>query len=138
MDDLIEMSALKRTRQREIIVNIIRESRYPVTAAKIYQEALKQGCMNLSTVYRTLNILCGKGLVQKSPDLEGNMVYRMSEGMHSHYIICEKCHSTVCIDSCPLEGMAEEISLSTGYVITGHSLTFTGLCPECARDENKK
>lgn len=138
MDDIIGKSLLKRTKQREIIISIIKDSGYPITAAQIYKESLNRGCMNLSTVYRTLNILCSKGLIKKYSDLNGNMVYQLYEGKHGHYIICERCHSTVRIDLCPLEGITEEIGRSTGYVVTGHSLTFTGLCPKCAKDEDEE
>lgn len=131
-------NSLKKTKQREIIRDIMRKSRCPLSAREIYEKAIRYTEINLSTVYRTLNIMNLKGMICKSPEGDGRMVYQLQEGRHGHFITCDVCHDVVFIDSCPIEELSELISRETGYVVTGHSLMFTGLCPRCAcKDKDK-
>ena len=59
IEDILKNSSLKNTRQRSNILKIIASSHKPVTAEEIF-EILKseKTNINLSTIYRTLNILC--------------------------------------------------------------------------------
>ncbi len=36
------------------------------------------------------------------------------------------------VPGCALESVGKEIEQSTGYRLRGHSLVFSGVCPECA------
>ena len=39
--------------------------------------------------------------------------------------------ATIELDECPIEELNRKISSETGFVIIGHSMELTGLCPKC-------
>ena len=47
--------------------------------------------------------------------------------------VCNLCGKVIPVDTCPLSELEETLQQKTGFRITGHSLEFTGLCPECSK-----
>ncbi|MDD2494128.1 MAG: transcriptional repressor [Tissierellia bacterium] len=137
IEDLLKKALLKNTKQRHMILSIIKSEKKPVTAEEIYIKLNKnKGNINLSTVYRTLNILSEKNILLKILKEDGTASYQINDNLHNHYITCYKCHNSILIDKCPIKDFSEKISKDTGYVITGHSLQLTGLCPKCSKHVN--
>lgn len=134
IEDLLKKASLKNTRQRNIILSIIKSVNEPVTAEEIYKELIKEDCkINLSTVYRTLHVLTNKNVLLKILKGDGTAAYELNNLSHSHYITCSKCKSSVLLDSCPVKALSEDVSKKTGFKVTGHSLQFTGICSECLK-----
>lgn len=135
IEDLLKKASLKKTKQRYMILSIIKSEDKPVTAEDIYTKLHKdKDNINISTVYRTLNILSEKNVVLKILKEDGTASYQLSDNLHNHYITCYKCHNSTLIDKCPINDLSEKIKIDTGYVITGHSLQITGLCPKCNKN----
>ncbi len=132
MNQVLRDAGLKSTKQRLCILELLARSARPLTAEELYQEVGDSGQMNLSTVYRTLGSLTEKGVLLKTPGQEGRAYYQLNNSAHRHQLSCLVCHKVVLIDSCPLEELGRRLSRSTGYIITGHSFEFTGICPNCA------
>ena len=86
-------------------------------------------------VYRTLSTLAEKGLVTKCVEPDGKAYYSLAcstgGNVHHHHLVCAKCKATIELDECPIEELNKKISSETGFVITGHSMELTGLCPKC-------
>lgn len=102
-----------------------------MTAEALHEVAAPILPMNLSTVYRTLNTLTEKGILLRSVRQDGKAYYEFAEKDHAHRLICKLCGKVIPIDTCPLRELEETLQKKTGFQITGHSLEFTGLCPEC-------
>lgn len=135
IEDLLKKASLKKTKQRYMILSIIKSKEKPVTAEDIYRKLKKDmDSINISTIYRTLNILSEKNVILKILKEDGTASYQLNDNLHNHYITCYKCQNSILIDKCPISDLSNKISKDTGYVITGHSLHLTGLCPKC----NKK
>lgn len=124
---------IKNTRQRLAVLGEIVSSGKPLTAEEIYLE-VRDRCDNLSlsTVYRILDAFCKKEIVTKSGLMEGGKaLFEFVTDVHSHNLICIKCHSVVPLDGCPLLSFENELAQSTGYSISGHRLEVYGICPNC-------
>ena len=74
--DIWKACALKSTPGRRAVLEVLEESRGPVTAEEVYRRILARGgeagsrtC--LSTVYRTLSTLAEKGLLLRSAGPDG-------------------------------------------------------------------
>ena len=124
----------KRSRQRERILGILRNTDSHPTASWVYDQ-LKQDFTNLSmgTVYRNINILIDQNLIQKIE--AGSSFDRFDANVDQHYhFICEDCGA---IDDLPLNGLSElmklneKISEMTNYQAEKHRLDFYGICPSC-------
>lgn len=124
---------LKTTARRQAILAVIEDFDRPVTAEEIFVAVLPREHMSLSTIYRTLGALSEKEILLKSAGQDGKTYYQMNTRKHKHYLRCISCNEIVQLDDCPLRTLEKELSVKTGYTITGHSLELTGICPKCAK-----
>jgi Fur family ferric uptake transcriptional regulator len=135
--ELMIKHGIKNTKQREMIYEILEESDNPVTAEDIFLK-LKEGDedINLSTVYRNLEMLCAKGIVSKSNFMNDDKArFELSGTVHKHHLICLKCNKMIKIDGCPLERLEKVLQDETSFDITGHKLEIYGYCPECKKSK---
>ena len=131
-NNILKEASLKSTKKRNLILKIISESVSPVTAEYIHENSDIK--MNLSTVYRALNVLCEKNIIEKSIHQNGIAYFSMANKVHSHNIICTVCNKKITLDCCPISSLEEEISKNTGCIITGHNLEFFGICSDCIKN----
>lgn len=89
--------------------------------------------LGLSTVYRTLLTLSEAGVVDAIGQHEGESTYRLCSGGHHHHLICDRCRAVVELSECDLSSVQEAIAREHGFAVTGHSLTFHGVCGPCSR-----
>lgn len=122
--------SIKRTRNREEILKILKESKSPLCAEDIYNSMSMN--VNPSTVYRTLSILTTKGIIMKTIKENKVAYYELIE-KHKHSIFCKNCNQIIIIDSCPLKEILKDIKEKTGYEITGHKLEISGICSKCRK-----
>ena len=136
--DLFTSNGIKATKQRELIFDALKQSDTPVTAEQLFLKLKAvDSLINLSTVYRSLNIFVEKKLVIESfiPE-EKTSVFEINRMEHKHYLICVNCKKVMAIDNCPVEEYEKSLEKSTGFDIKGHKLEIFGYCPEC-RSKNK-
>lgn len=130
--NILRESELKDTKRRRAVLNVLEHSEFPMAAENIYSIVIKNVPMSVSTTYRILSALSEKGLLLKNLSQDGKTYYQINNHQHKHYLTCTQCNKTVPIDGCPLDALEEELNKDTGYIITGHHLEFTGICPKCA------
>ena len=121
----------KRSRQRERILNLLRNTDTHPTASWIYDE-IKKDFTNLSmgTVYRNINILVDQNLIQKIE--AGSSFDRFDANVSTHYhFICRECGSIDDLQMDVLEDLNTELSKLTNYQAERHRLDFYGRCPSC-------
>lgn len=130
-----QIAKIKNTKQRTAILTILANVGKPLTVSDIYQEmqALKID-VNLSTIYRSLDIMSNKGLITKISNLQDNKaMYEVNQGIHHHYLYCIGCEKIITIEHCPLIDYENQLYISTGYKIIGHKLNVFGYCPSCQK-----
>ncbi len=119
------------TKQRKAILEILEKSDIPIHAKEIFERLKKGGWnINLSTVYRNLDMLTKEGLVIKSY-MKGEDKARYALPDKKNYLVCEKCGKIVIIDNCPFDKFKEELKEVHQFEITGHCIEVYGICPEC-------
>ena len=123
---------IRHTKQRAFVLKTLLDSHEPLTAEEIFLRAEGSMHMNLSTVYRSLAALSAAGEVIKTVHSDGCARYLSASHSHAHTLTCIKCHKSVELDVCPLDQIDRSIFERTGYTITGHTLSFSGICPACA------
>ncbi len=133
---------LKNTRSRSWVLHVLMHHDGVMTAEEIYQVLAGHGeDVNLSTVYRVLDLLTQRGIIEKS-SLPGSAccVFALRRQDHSHHLICLGCHKIVALRHCPLHDFETSVEASTGFTVVGHSLQLFGYCEECRKklEEEKK
>lgn len=123
------------TSQRRLIYDTVRKSMTHPTADEIYEKVRKRlPRISLATVYRNLEVLSEQGLIRK---LElGASQKRFDRTIDDHYHIrCGICGKIDDLPASPAEGIEQKFEPMSGYLITGHTLEFSGICPECRKNQ---
>lgn len=131
-DEALKAKALKTTRRREAILEVLRAAQAPMTAEAVYQAVLPNMHMSVSTAYRTLATLSEKDILQKELAQDGKTYFRLNDHQHRHFLRCTGCGEVIELPGCPIEVLERAWAEKTGYQITGHRLEVSGLCPKCA------
>jgi Fur family peroxide stress response transcriptional regulator len=138
MEKLIEQLRDRRiavTPQRLAVMAVLQRRRDHPTADHIYQEVRGQlPAISFNTVYKTLEILCQRGMVIKVNPLHAVARYDGETGRHAH-LICRLCHQIIDLDWEGSEVPALPAEALQGFQIEHPSLTFWGLCPGCQQME---
>lgn len=130
--DVLKSVSMKATKKRIMILESVRTSPSPVTAEDIYEKLSQSLDISLSTVYRALNAMSDKGIIIKAVRQDGKTYFHFNDHQHKHELICSVCHRSVDVEDFPFDEISRKIAQKTGFVITGHNMEFTGICPNCA------
>lgn len=133
INELLKDKNLKVTKYRKLILQTLQSEDHPISAEELFDKLKKDNDMDLSTVYRNLNILEEKNVLLKTTNLDSINYYQINDSHHKHFITCNKCHKNFTIENCPVHELEDEIEKETGFIINGHNFEFTGICPECQK-----
>ncbi len=133
--EAIKRCGLKNTKSRSAILAILEQCAQPISAEQMFFELKEKNISaNLSTVYRTLDVLAEKNLATKVNIAGDNRtLYDFNRMVHRHYLVCLGCNKIIPIDSCPLENYEKLLAKETNFLISGHKLDIYGYCPECRK-----
>ena len=131
----------KLTKQRKIILDTLNKSKHLVTAEELYEEVKKNyEKINLSTVYRNLELLIKEQLLVKHILQDGITRYEFKEkqNQHHHHLICTECDQIIPLKQCPLyiQSDLQKDLKEQGFEVTGHQFEVYGICKSC-KERNK-
>src|SRR5271157_133267 len=110
MTDALSQRGYRMTPQRMMIVAAIENAENHISAEDIYvQVVAKYPNVNISTVYRTLELLEKLGLVTKTEMGIGRIVYHPMEKGHHHHLICRECGNIINLDESALNPLQESL-----------------------------
>lgn len=98
--------------------------------------------LGLTTVYRTMELLNGLGMVHRTAAADGQARYALKrEGPqgHHHHLICTGCGRIIDYRDFAAEELAlvrkteEALARKHDFLILDHNIEFLGLCGECRR-----
>jgi Fur family ferric uptake transcriptional regulator len=123
------------TPQRHLILSIIENSNDHITAEDIYAQVVaRYPRVNISTVYRTLELLKNLGLIYEM-DLGGGRVGYHPEGKgHHHHLICRQCGSVTDINESVLFSVRAILLQAFNFDADLKHLAISGLCEKCKKD----
>ena len=91
--------------------------------------------LSLGTVYRNLGILADEGQIVRVAHVSGQERYDARTENHAHFI-CRNCSKVMDVElPDTVSKMYSGIEQSLGCCAENHSLSFTGLCSECKRNQ---
>ena len=120
--DILRNNDYKITRPRQLVIQRLQKTTAPQTADAIHA-ALKRSRINLTSVYRTLELLDQLGIAFYE-ERDGERWYYLAEKQH-HHITCRKCQHTECLPC------RTEFKPPAGFKKIEHQLILTGLCKKC-------
>ncbi len=122
------------TPQRMMVLSAIENSDNHISAEEIYAQIVaKYPQVNISTVYRTLELLKRLGLVTET-DLGGGRVrYHSAEKGHHHHLVCEKCGTIINIDESTLARLQDVLLHRYNFSARLSHLAIFGRCVNCSK-----
>jgi Fur family ferric uptake transcriptional regulator len=126
-----------KTKQRELILNYLKENKNHHVVADDIAEHLKiQGnAVGKSTVYRYLDRLVNDGIVKKYFTEEGKSAcYQYSENNncnHHYHFKCTECGCLFHVECSHLDDMGEHIYQSHKFKIDLCKTVIYGICEKC-------
>ena len=129
-----EIHDLGLTKQREVVLQVIRDANGHLTANEVFADAKRLlPSISFATVYNSLRYLKDAGYIAEIQF--GNGASRFDRMTHRHdHAICTKCGKLVDIE---MEHPKELVKMAAKYSkFKPESLEFTlrGICPECVKN----
>lgn len=125
----------RNTIQMTLVLEAVRQLKCHATADEIYQ-AVAQEYPHISkgTVYRNLQRLCENGEIRKVEVPDG--ATRFDHILSEHYHVrCETCGRVFDVDMGYLHDLERSVKDKNGFLLTGHSIMFRGICPVCRQEQ---
>ena len=124
----------RMTPQRVMIVSAIENSDNHISAEEIYAQVIaKYSYVNISTVYRTLEMLKRLGLVTETDLGEGRVRYHPAGKGHHHHLVCRECGTTIDLDESVLSPVKEVLRKKYGFIADLRHLAIFGRCIKCSK-----
>jgi Fur family ferric uptake transcriptional regulator len=122
------------TPQRLVILAAIEGSRDHISAEEIYtQVTAKYPRVNISTVYRTLDLLKKLGMVYEIDLGEGRIRYHAEASGHHHHLVCQQCGTVVDIDESALAPLRDILMREYNFRADLKHVAVFGLCEKCRK-----
>jgi Fur family ferric uptake transcriptional regulator len=131
-DQVLRGMGYRLTPQRMMVVEALHDADKHVSAEEIYDQVkAKYPYANISTVYRTLELLKELGLVNEITLGDGCVRFHPGEKGHHHHLVCQKCHGIIDLPESALASLADVLSEKHKFKADLKHTAVFGLCSEC-------
>jgi Fur family ferric uptake transcriptional regulator len=128
----------KLTPQRLLIVRALRHANGHISAAQIAEQVREAyPFVDVSTVYRTLDVLKRMRLVTATNMGAGDVLFEWAPEQPHHHLICSSCGSVAELGHAYLAEVAERITADFGFEPDFQHFAIFGLCRECQLGSNE-
>jgi Fur family ferric uptake transcriptional regulator len=128
-------SGLRMTPQRQLILDAIAATHGHISADEVHQQVIRQfPDVNVTTVYRTLEVLEALGLMRHTHFHDGVAQYQRTDEAPHHHLVCLMCHTDTELDLEVLEPLARELSARYGFKSDLTHTAIVGICRACQAD----
>ncbi len=130
----LSSKGLRRTLQRDIIINEITRSAEHLTADEIYERLKRKNpLIGYATVCRNLKLLCEAEIIEEIKIGNQKTRYELKfENSHHDHLICIKCGKFIEVFSEKIEELQNEMAKREGFRVIRHKLEIYGICSHCA------
>ena len=129
----LRSSGHRLTPQRELVIAAVERLGH-ATPDEVYAEVRTHSdSINLSTVYRTLELLDELGLIRHAHLTDRAPTYHSARGHEHAHLVCRECHQLISVGRDEVESALEELAGKRGFTPDYGHLTVFGTCAECAQ-----
>src|SRR3954467_2658795 len=122
------------TPQRQFVLQAVEKLGHATPDEILAEVQSQSSAVNVSTVYRTLEVLEELGLVRHT-HLSARAPTYHSVTDHEHFhLVCRNCHKVISVDPDEVAPLAERLRGEHGFVLDIGHLAVCGNCVECEKD----
>jgi len=118
------------TPQRQLVLSAVRELGHATPEQICAHVQRTAPAVNITTVYRTLDLLERLGLVRHTHLGHGAPTYSEREHEHLH-LVCHSCGRVLEAPTGLLAGVAEQLRQQIGFELDATHLALSGRCADC-------
>ncbi|MGH7708682.1 MAG: Fur family transcriptional regulator [Vulcanimicrobiaceae bacterium] len=119
------------TKQRAAVLRALGDGKHHTAETLLERVRDELPLVSLGTVYRTLEILRGLGLVQSFS--HGSLAARYEAVLDKHHhLLCSECHELTNVHADDVAAIARGIAERHGYREVDYQLTILGCCRHCS------
>jgi Fur family transcriptional regulator, ferric uptake regulator len=130
-DDTLRAGGYRVTPQRQLVLEAVARLEH-ATPEEIHAEVRQTAHgINVSTIYRTLELLEQLGLVKHSHIHHGAPSYHLTEHAHHVHLVCRQCEQITEVDQSAVAPLVVALEEGQGFQTDLGHLTVFGLCASC-------
>ena len=127
------------TPQRMLVIEALHNADRHISAEEIYDQLhSRYPYSNISTVYRTLELLKKLNLVTETDFGEGRVRYHVAEKGHHHHLVCHSCGKVMDMDESAVHALQHTLLREYGFDADLRHLAIPGKCKACRTETNKR
>ncbi len=120
------------TPQRMMILEAVEAADGHISADEIYARVCdRYPHLNISTVYRTFELLKELGLVTETDMGDGRVRYHSIRKGHHHHLVCQNCGCIIDLDEAVLLPLKDALFRDYGFDADLKHLAIFGRCSKC-------
>jgi Fur family ferric uptake transcriptional regulator len=129
----LHRKGLRMTPQRQLVLDAVAELDHatPEQVATLVQRTAPS--LNITTVYRALDLLEELNLVRHTHLGHGAPTYSVHEHEHVH-LACHRCGAVLEIPNAELDELTATLRERYGFALDASHLALTGLCSICMKE----
>jgi Fur family ferric uptake transcriptional regulator len=134
----LELRGQRLTKERNAVLQKAFSCKGHFDPENLYLDMKKRGMKaSRASVYRTLNLLCECGLVEKVSKTDHGTIYEHTFGhQHHDHMVCINCGKVIEFYSESLEKLQAEICRERDFQGKSHTLEIRGYCRHCQIGRN--
>jgi Fur family ferric uptake transcriptional regulator len=125
-------SGYRLTPQRQLVLEAVGRLGHATPETIVAEVRRTASGVNISTVYRTLDLLEDLGLVSHAHLTHGAPTYHVTGGNRHIHLVCGGCGSISEISPDRLAGLVEELRQELGFRVDVDHVALTGRCADCS------
>lgn len=131
---VLQDKGYRLTPQRMMVVDALHSVDQHISAEEIFaQVKARYPYANISTVYRTLELLKELGLVNEIALGDGRIRYHPAEKGHHHHLVCQKCGGVIDLPESALLPLEDILFRDYRFKADLKHLAVFGLCADCRK-----
>ncbi len=144
LDQALHERGLRATPQRRLVLQAIGELGH-ATPEQVCEHVQHQagagqaaGSLNLSTVYRALELLEELGVVSHTHLSHGSPTYQVADHVDHLHLVCRRCGSVTEADLDLARPLAVAVVRANGFRTDLAHLSLHGICGDCAGQDSEE
>ena len=119
------------TPQRQLVLRAVETLGHATPDEVLAEVHAQSSAVNVSTVYRTLEVLEELGLVRHAHLSDRAPTYHAITDHEHFHLVCRNCHKVISVDPEVIAPLAERLEREQDFVIDVGHLAVFGHCVEC-------
>ena len=138
LDQVLRERGLRATPQRRLVLRAVSELGHatPEQVCEFVQS--ESASLNLSTVYRALELLEGLGVVSHTHLQHGSPTYQVADHVDHLHLVCRRCGSITEADLALAGPLADSVAAGHGFRTDLSHLSLHGVCGQCQAQDGDR